>query len=120
MVAKRRRFGKSIGRVTTREEFTNPIAGNSLFQPLRSYYNEFGLIPLKTAVWRFLLTTIYVGRGNSLGREGPTVHMCAAIASSLGRFFGFAKARVQAMVPVGVAAGIAAAFNVPISAIFNP
>jgi CIC family chloride channel protein len=46
--------------------------------------------------------------------------MCAAIASSLGRFFGFAKARVQAMVPVGVAAGIAAAFNVPISAIFNP
>ncbi|MCB1232997.1 MAG: chloride channel protein, partial [Verrucomicrobiae bacterium] len=92
--------------------------GSGIPQTKASFYNEFGQIPLKTAFWRFLLTTIYVGGGNSLGREGPTVHMCAAISSWLGRAFGLAKARVQAMVPVGVAAGIAAAFNAPISAIF--
>jgi len=91
--------------------------GSGIPQTKAAYYNEFGRIPLSTALWRFLLTTVYVGGGNSLGREGPTVHMCAAIASSLGRGFGLAKARVQAMVPVGVAAGIAAAFNAPISAI---
>ncbi|MCB1063654.1 MAG: chloride channel protein [Verrucomicrobiae bacterium] len=91
--------------------------GSGIPQTKAAFYNEFGEIPLKTAVWRFVLTTIYVGGGNSLGREGPTVHMCAAIASSLGRSFGLAKSRVQAMVPVGVAAGIAAAFNAPISAI---
>ncbi len=96
-----------------------PLAvGSGIPQTKASFYNEFGQIPLKTAFWRFLLTTIYVGGGNSLGREGPTVHMCAAISSWLGRVFGLAKARVQAMVPVGVAAGIAAAFNAPISAIF--
>ncbi len=92
-------------------------AGSGVPQTKASFYNDFGEIPLKTAGWRFLLTTIYVGGGNSLGREGPTVHMCAAIASALGRVAGLAKARVQAMVPVGVAAGIAAAFSTPISAI---
>ncbi|MDF1738216.1 MAG: chloride channel protein [Verrucomicrobiales bacterium] len=91
--------------------------GSGIPQTKASFYNEFGQIPFKTAVWRFLLTSVYVGGGNSLGREGPTVHMCAAIASSMGRSFGLAKFRVQAMVPVGVAAGIAAAFNAPISAI---
>lgn len=91
--------------------------GSGIPQTKAAFYNEFGQIPLRTAVWRFFLTTVYVGGGNSLGREGPTVHMCAAIASSLGRTFGLAKARVQAMVPVGVAAGIAAAFSTPISAI---
>lgn len=91
--------------------------GSGIPQTKAAFYNEFGQIPLKTAFWRFLLTTIYVGGGNSLGREGPTVHMCASISSWLGRSFGLAKARVQAMVPVGVAAGIAAAFNAPISAI---
>lgn len=92
-------------------------AGSGVPQTKAAFYNEFGNIPLSAAGWRFVLTTLYVGGGNSLGREGPTIHMCAAIASSLGRAFGLAKARVQAMVPVGVAAGIAAAFNAPISAI---
>ncbi|MDA7920560.1 chloride channel protein [Verrucomicrobiales bacterium] len=91
--------------------------GSGIPQTKAAFYNEFWQIPFETAVWRFLLTSVYVGGGNSLGREGPTVHMCAAIASSMGRSFGLAKFRVQAMVPVGVAAGIAAAFNAPISAI---
>lgn len=92
--------------------------GSGIPQTKASFYNEFGVIPIRTAFWRLILTTVYVGGGNSLGREGPTVHMCASISSWLGRVFGLAKARVQAMVPVGVAAGIAAAFNAPISAIF--
>ncbi len=92
-------------------------AGSGIPQTKAAYYNEFGNISLRLAVWRFLLGTLYIGSGNSLGREGPTVHMCAAIASKLGRSAGLAKARVQAMVPVGIAAGVAAAFNAPISAI---
>lgn len=92
-------------------------AGSGIPQTKAAFYNEFGQIGIGTGLWRFLLTSLYVGAGNSLGREGPTVHMCASIASAMGRGFGLAKVRVQAMVPVGVAAGIAAAFNAPISAI---
>jgi len=107
--------GLIIGWATTR--FAPATVGSGIPQTKAAFYNEFGRIPFSVAVWRFLLTAIYVGSGNSLGREGPTVHMCASIASTLGRKAGLAKLRVQAMVPVGVAAGIAAAFNAPISAI---
>jgi CIC family chloride channel protein len=61
---------------------------------------------------------VSVGTGNSFGREGPTVHICAAVSSSIGQWAGLAKARIQAMVPVGMGAGIAAAFNTPIAALF--
>lgn len=91
--------------------------GSGIPQTKAAYYNAFGLIPIKDGVWRFILGTLYIGFGNSLGREGPTVHMCAAIASKLGVLFGLAKARIQAMVPIGMGAGIAAAFNAPLSAI---
>lgn len=92
-------------------------AGSGIPQTKSAYYRNFGLIRFKEGIWRFLLGTVFIGLGNSLGREGPTVHMCSAIASNVGQFFGLARARVQAMVPVGMAAGIAAAFNAPLSAI---
>ena len=93
-------------------------SGSGIPQTKAAYYNDFGRITLKDGFFRFVLGTIFIGMGNALGREGPTVHMCAAISSTLGRWAGLAKARVQAMVPVGMGAGIAAAFNAPLSAIF--
>lgn len=96
-----------------------PAAGGSgIPQTKAAYYNNFGIIQPSQGVWRFILGTIYVGMGNSLGREGPTVHMCSAIASGLGQLFGMAKSRIQSLVPVGMGAGIAAAFNAPLSALF--
>ncbi len=92
--------------------------GSGIPQTKAAFYNDFGKIQLKDGIFRFILGSIYIGFGNALGREGPTVHMCAAIASKLGQVAGLAKARIQAMVPVGMGAGIAAAFNAPISAMF--
>ncbi|WOO39508.1 chloride channel protein [Rubellicoccus peritrichatus] len=92
-------------------------AGSGIPQTKAAFYNDFGVIKFREGVYRFVLGTIFIGFGNCLGREGPTVHMCAAIASKLGQLFGLAKARIQAMVPIGMGAGIAAAFNAPLSAI---
>ena len=92
-------------------------SGSGIPQTKAAYHNHFGEISLKDGITRFFIGTISIGTGASLGREGPTVHICSSIASSLGRFFGLAKLRIQAMVPVGFGAGIAAAFNAPISAI---
>lgn len=97
--------------------FAPNAVGSGIPQTKSAFYNDFGVIRLQDGLWRFVLGTIYVGLGNSLGREGPTVHMCAAIASWIGQVFGLAKVRIQALVPVGMAAGIAAAFNAPLSAI---
>jgi len=98
-------------------KFAPSAVGSGIPQTKAAYYNRFGIISIKEGGWRFLLGTVSVGSGISLGREGPTVHMCAAIASTIGQWFGLAKARIQAMVPVGFGAGIAAAFNAPLSGI---
>jgi CIC family chloride channel protein len=98
--------------------YVSPTAsGSGIPQTKAAYYQNFGIIKTSEAFWRFIIGTISVGMGNSLGREGPTVHICSAVSSKLGRIFGLGKLRVQAMIPVGMGAGISAAFNAPISAI---
>ena len=91
--------------------------GSGIPQTKIAYFMKFGDIPLKTAIARFCAGCISVGTGASLGREGPTVHICSTVAVWVGRLFGLAKLRIQAMIPVGFGAGIAAAFNAPLSAI---
>lgn len=98
--------------------FYVPDAGGSgIPQTKAAYYNEGGKISWKSGVMRFVLGSLYVGLGNSLGREGPTVHVSAAISSRIGGWAFNDPARVQSMLPVGMAAGIAAAFNAPLSAL---
>jgi len=92
-------------------------AGSGIPQTKAAYYNNGGKVHGFSGVWRFVLGALYVGLGNSLGREGPTVHMSAALASRVGRWAFRDPARIQAMLPVGMAAGIGAAFNAPLSAL---
>ena len=92
-------------------------AGSGIPQTKAAYYNKGGKISGRIGIWRFVLGALYVGLGNSLGREGPTVHISAAISSRLGRWAFRDATRVQSMLPVGMAAGIAAAFNAPLSAL---
>ncbi len=68
-------------------------------------------------VGKFIVGTLQIGSGASLGREGPTVQICAGIASLLGRAAALSKDNLRRLMPVGVAAGIAAAFNAPIAAV---
>ncbi|MGJ8696158.1 MAG: chloride channel protein [Verrucomicrobiaceae bacterium] len=92
-------------------------AGSGIPQTKAAYFNNGGKISARDGFWRFVLGTLYVGLGNSLGREGPTVHVSAAIGSRIGRWGFRDRQRQQALVPVGVAGGVAAAFNAPIAAI---
>ena len=91
--------------------------GSGIPQTKEAYHNTAGCIPFFTGIWRIILGTAYVGLGNSLGREGPMVHASAAVGSRIGRFIFKDPERVRAMIPVGMAAGIGAAFNAPLSAI---
>ena len=72
---------------------------------------------IHSTVGKFLVGTMQIGSGASLGREGPTVQICAGIASFLGRAAALSKDNLRRLLPVGVAAGIAAAFNAPIAAV---
>lgn len=76
-----------------------------------------GRIRLRDAASKFALAVMQIGSGASLGREGPTVHICAGIASSAGRWLALSPQNLRRLIPVGAAAGIAAAFNAPIAAV---
>ncbi|HIO92172.1 MAG TPA: chloride channel protein [Leucothrix mucor] len=92
-------------------------AGGGIPQTKVAYWNNNGILTIKEAFWRFVLTVISLGSGGSLGREGPTVHLCASIASQVGQWLKLRKEIFQSMIPVGMGAGLAAAFNTPLAAI---
>lgn len=91
--------------------------GSGIPQVKAAYALQNERIRLRDGAAKFVLTTVQVGAGASLGREGPTVHMCAALASALGRWFALSPGSVRRLLPVGTAAGVAAAFNAPIAAV---
>jgi CIC family chloride channel protein len=91
--------------------------GSGIPQVKASFYLDGGRIPARVIPGKMFLSAINIGFGASLGREGPTVQICAAIASVLGRMFAISRRRLQSLVPIGAAAGLAAAFNTPIAAV---
>ena len=76
-----------------------------------------GRLRLRDALGKSVLGVLQLGSGSSLGREGPTVQICAAVASFLGRITRVSPKSLRRLIPVGAAAGIAAAFNAPIAAV---
>src|SRR5499427_3730585 len=74
-------------------------------------------LSLSTVIGKFVLAAASIGAGFSLGREGPTVQICAAIGAAIARVARQPARIVKALIAVGAAAGIAAAFNTPIAAI---
>jgi H+/Cl- antiporter ClcA len=73
----------------------------------------------RTAVARVLLACAGLFCGGSIGREGPTVHVGAAIAYSLARWLPHPELAAQRrlLILAGGAAGVAAAFNAPLAGI---
>ena len=91
--------------------------GSGIPQVKTAYFLNYGRIPFKSAIGKMTVATISLGTGASIGREGPTVQICAAVSSFLGRFFAVSRRRLMELIPVGAAAGVAAAFNTPIAAV---
>jgi H+/Cl- antiporter ClcA len=74
------------------------------------------LLSLRVAAGKLGLTLFALLGGASVGREGPTVHVGAALLYSLGRRFGFAEpAAAGRFILAGSAAGLAAAFTTPLA-----
>lgn len=91
--------------------------GSGIPQVKAAYAVQTERLRLRDGAAKFVITSLQIGSGASLGREGPTVHMCAALASALGRWFALSPRSVRRLLPVGAAAGVAAAFNAPIAAV---
>jgi len=91
--------------------------GSGVPQTKAALFANDGFISLRTVLGKFFCTATTLACGIPLGREGPSVQVGAGIASVLGRFLGLRPEKVKALIPVGAAAAIAAAFNTPMAAV---
>lgn len=82
----------------------------------RLSYNE-GNMPFKNFCLQFIGGTIAIVSGQSVGREGPSVHLGAASASMMGRKLHLPNNSIRTLVGCGAAAAIAASFNTPLAGV---
>ncbi|HZT28262.1 MAG TPA: chloride channel protein [Bryobacteraceae bacterium] len=97
--------------------FFRAARGSGVNQTKAALYISDGHVPFSTVIGKFLTCSISIGTGNSLGPEDPSLQMGAGIASLLGRMFQVKRENMRLIAPVGAAAGIAAAFNTPITGV---
>lgn len=93
------------------------VRGSGVNQTKAAVYIYDGYIPFSTVIGKFITCTLSIGSGQSLGPEDPALQMGAGMASALGRRLRFSREKLRLVAPVGAAAGLAAAFNTPITAV---
>ena len=92
-------------------------AGSGIPQVKVAFALRAGMISVRETIGKFVLCALQIGSGASLGLEGPTVQICAGVSSMLARAARLKPEYSRRMTSVGMAAGIAAAFNAPIASI---
>jgi chloride channel protein, CIC family len=102
--------------VLTRYVFPK-VRGSGINQTKAALYISNGYISFRTVIGKFLLSALAIGSGHSLGPEDPSLQIGAGVASLISRRLGMSKEKLRIFAPIGAAAGLAAAFNAPISAI---
>jgi chloride channel protein, CIC family len=91
--------------------------GSGVNQTKGALYIYDGYIAGDTVIGKFITSALAIGSGQSLGPEDPALQIGAGLASFLGRRLKLSRERLRLIAPVGAAAGLAAAFNAPITAV---
>jgi H+/Cl- antiporter ClcA len=81
-----------------------------------------GLVSLRQTVWKIPLTFLGLLAGASIGREGPSVQVGAAVMLAWGQFWKSRRVPLQGfhqneLIAAGAAGGLAAAFNAPLAGV---
>ncbi|MDX1389683.1 MAG: chloride channel protein, partial [Acidobacteriota bacterium] len=72
--------------------------------------------PVVAAV-KSIASSLSIGTGGSVGREGPIVQIGSTIGSTVGQVFKMSDERVRNLLACGAAGGVAATFNAPIAGV---
>jgi len=80
-------------------------------------HNHQGRLPLLNLGVQFLAGAIALLSGQSVGREGPAVHLGAGTASQLGQWLKLPHNSLRTLIGCGVAAAISASFNTPMAGV---
>ncbi|GKZ13100.1 chloride channel protein [Haladaptatus sp. T7] len=95
---------------------TPEVKGHGVPKVLESILVRGGEIDPKISVYKTVASSIAIGSGGSLGREGPIVQIGSAAGSFFGRYVD-RSAYTRTLVAAGAAAGIAGTFNAPLAGV---
>jgi len=76
-----------------------------------------GYLGIRSLLLQFLGGAMAIISGQSLGREGPAIHLGAATSSLIGQQLGLPNNTIRTLVACGTAAAIGASFNTPLAGV---
>jgi CIC family chloride channel protein len=126
------RFGDLLAPIAPFHLLIIPALGGAIFGPLIYFYAREakghgvpevmeavamrgGRIRPRVAAVKAFASSICIGTGGSVGREGPIAQIGSALGSTIGQALKLSDERVRNLVACGAAGGIAATFNAPIA-----
>lgn len=97
--------------------FAREAKGHGVPEVMEAVALRGGRIRPIVALVKSLASSLCIGSGGSVGREGPIVQIGSALGSSLGQSLHLSDDRIRNLVACGAAGGIAATFNAPIAGV---
>lgn len=97
--------------------FAREAKGHGVPEVMEAVALRGGRIRPVVAVVKSLASSLSIGSGGSVGREGPIVQIGSALGSAVGQAFQLSDERLRNLVACGAAGGIAATFNAPIAGV---
>lgn len=95
--------------------FAREAKGHGVPEVMEAVALRGGRIRPRVAIIKSLASSICIGTGGSIGREGPIAQIGSALGSTVGQVLRLSDERVRTLVACGAAGGIAATFNAPIA-----
>lgn len=97
--------------------FAPEAKGHGVPEVMDAIYYQRGHIRPVVVIIKAIASSINIGSGGSVGREGPIIQMGAAFGSSISGWLGLMEWQRLGLIAAGAGAGIAATFNTPIGGI---
>jgi CIC family chloride channel protein len=92
--------------------------GHGVPEVIEAFLLRGGRIRGRVAAVKSLASALTIGTGGSVGREGPIVHIGAAVGSVVAQRLRLPPEQMRTLAACGTAGGIAAVFNAPIAGAF--
>jgi CIC family chloride channel protein len=98
--------------------FAREAKGHGVPEVMEAVALKGGRIRPRVSIVKALASSICIGSGGSVGREGPIVQIGSSFGSAIGQWLKLPDDMVKVLLACGAAGGISATFNAPIAGVF--
>jgi CIC family chloride channel protein len=110
-------YFRQWGRGSLVYRFAREAKGHGVPEVMEAVALKGGRIRPVVVLIKALASSICIGSGGSVGREGPIVQIGAGLGSTVGQLLKMSDDRMRTLVACGAAGGIAATFNAPVAGV---